>query len=263
MRTPALTLALLACSAGAASAVPLWRSKATTVAGAKAALGDQSYVGRPCPTRAEPPPQTALRLPDDVPGALVAAIELTLLDGTKLTVGRGDAAAAAGARGPLAVAGATRYGGAPVNLGPDVKPNDVATAFALLRGGKRVELSVPERSALPAGEAAADPVGCWRPRKDGPRRAGPTWGGFDAKAARVLPPVVAAADPNAVRAWASGSAGAAGHPWVDALMAKKQQQQLLAAGAAVVGAAAAPDEATATGSALGDFLQPVFAGGRR
>jgi hypothetical protein len=276
-KTTAITLALLACSACASGAsagvVPVWGKKTVSAAAADAASsasptgpalnGDLSYVGKPCPTRAEPPPQEALRLPDDVPGALVAAVELTLLDGTKQTITRD--AVASGERSPVAIAGATRYGGAPLSLGADVKPNEVAAATVLLRGGKRVELSIPERAAA---VAASDPEGCWKPRKTGPRRAGATWNGFDLKAKRILPPVVAVADPNAVRTWA---VGAQGHPWVEALMASKKQaaMEALSVGAGVdvgledgsvetTGAAAAG----ASGDALGDFLQPVFAGGR-
>lgn len=275
----AVALALLACSACAsgasAGAVPLWGKKTVSAAAAEAkaaaapvsAGGDLSYVGKPCPTRAQPPAQTALRLPDDVAGAMVAAIELTLLDGKKMTITR-DAVASgrAGAGTPVALAGATRYGGAPLSLGPDVRPNDVASAAVLLRGGKRVELSVPERAA-----EAADPAGCWKPRKDGPRRAGPTWGGFvDLKARRVLPPVVAVADPAAVSTWA---VGATSHPWVDALMASKKKQALVAAvaggvdveredGSVATSGGGGGDGSGSSGDALGDFLEPVFAGGR-
>jgi hypothetical protein len=239
-KTAALTatLALLACAAGAAQAATLPASN--------------DGAGRPCPTRMRPPPQSALRLPDDVAAASVAALELTLVDGKKMTLSRlAGGAAREASLAPGMVPGGTRYGGAPVTLGASgVRPGDVLAASAVLRTGERVDLVVP---AAAAGLAVAEPAGCWRPRSSGKKPAVGTWGGFDSaakNAARVLPAVAAVERPVA----------AAAAP----LHRLHQKKAAAALGVDVVrsddglvfNSAAARQQAS---SALGGFLAPVFA----
>ena len=202
-------------------------------------------LARPCPTRVRPPPMSALRLPEDVPAASVAAVELTLVDGKKVTLSRAAAAREANL-GPGVVPGGTRYGGAPVSLGAGVRPGDVLSAAALLRGGGRVELAVP---AAEAGTAVAEPAGCWRPRANKARPVGVTWNGFDQKAARVLPAVEAVQRP-----------AAAGIPIRVALPSLHEHKAL---GVDVVRSDDGSVSNTADeASALGGFLAPVFATGR-
>lgn len=178
----------------------------------------------------------------------MAAVELVLVDGSKVTVTRDAAAREAAAGG--AVAGGTRYGGAPVSLaGSGMRPGNVARATALLRGGQRVELEVPAPFV-----AAPDPVGCWRPRKGGPRPAGATWAAFDASAQRVLPAVAPAA---------GGSGGGSANAAVDLAALLLAHKSKGAAGAVdVVRGDGTVGSSAGSSSPAGQFLSPVFFGGK-